>query len=1580
MTTTEERIEALRAELEATADSGRRAVVQYEIGHLAQHELGNEAQAVREYLQAYNHDPQFRPPLIALVALFERRRSTKNLLRLYDAEARSATNAREAASALANRAVLMSDQLEEADESLKLFKTAFEQAAEAPDLALLLEHELLSRGQTKAALEITAARADMVNDPNLSSLLRLEVARAKEADGDIDGAIAAVRGALATPAARWRALSELERITRAADRPNELAATLEALGKLARAAGRGEDRGQQSGAFAIQRFEDEAAASARAAALFREAARLRNTVLADPEGARRLYDEALGVQPNDPLLRYERMLACELAGDVDAAAEEATRFLEAGAEGALAASLHFRLAEQAQAQGDSDRALEALRAGLAADPGSVVIRTMLDDLVRATGELKAAHAGLLDAAGRAEGDAKAFAFWEAGDLAAYQLGDAEAARLGYLAAAEAAKDPTPMLREGFAASLRLGDAEGAKRFVDALLARELDDEERGALLRDSLELTRLVLEDREAGQATMQAALEAQAARQWAPDLARIGAAADDDLAMLARAHKMLAERSADDETTAAHLCAAARAQARAGDDDAAVESLRAALVASPSHPYAMALLEEVLRARGDAEEVVRLLREAAEQSDKPRAAETRLLLAGAAAEAADDFDRAVQTYEEAAERSPFSLAPVLAIRRMAEAQNDSALLLRALEGLSQREIASGSPGRHTLALAEHYDLISGKPELAEEPLREALRGKMALAAAVDLALVPIHGGDATRLSGLSRLLERAGPEAKPGMLREAAGAALAVGDHERAQALITELRDVAPRDRWASLGALRLAALDPTKRAARADAWKSLGRATDDPAAAAELINHGLRAQAMSDASAESDAVDDAVMVAYEVVSMAPESLHSAVALDEALSAGDDPEGRAEAMTGWAAHAGAAGRASLDLAHGRALAAAGRPQDALALLLKVAATDADDLASWDAIRVCARDAGAWEPLVEACDRMAHLVEDDELKMVLWEESAAVLMDALHQDDRAERRLRRVLAIDARRPIAYGRLHDLLAEREDDQGLLGLVTARIALLDDPEELTKLYYEQARLLRSIGLREEALNSLDNLLMLDESHVGGLALMVEVQVQAENWRGAVDALQMLAGADDVPGGQRRIARLGAADFLDNRLGDTEGALAELGALHAAGLADLEIYERMATLAERLGQHDAAVEALGHAVENAPSANIAARLERRAGALHAEERLDVPAAIDAYQRALALTPIDVRAGESLAKLLQGDQRVQMSLHFERSLRQALGRDPLDAKLLRSLARAGAWREDGALQDAVLGILVAVGLANEQEIAAWRSMPPRFAPHAALDDAGLAQLATHGMSSPAHRLAVALAESAEEMDGLEPSGFGLGRGDQVKTDTPLRSELRLLSGMFGLPEAELFQGGSEPQRLDLAPRYKGKATWIAGPGVGPGLTPDQRFTAGWLALGARLGVTPFVRRGPMGAAIAIFAAADAAESPLPAGQGRPAMEDTKKRMYKAMPRRVRKSLPELLAALGDDGRSIDMWTLDLSRTVHRGGLLAANDPAVGLGRVLGRAPDPESVRASGDALDLVYFWLSPECCALRRRLGLVS
>ena len=1585
----EAQIEALRQELEATPDRGRQAVIQYEIGHLTQHALANEAQAVREYLGAYNLDPQFRPPLIALVSIFERRRSSKNLLRLYDAEARSATTPREAASALADRAILTADQMGDVEEARGLLEAAFEQAGEAGDLALLLEQQRLVDGDIEGALEVIEARAGLVHDPVLATLLRLEVARAREEAGDLEGALSMLRSAVTTPAARWRVLTQLERVARKAERYPELIVALEGRAKLALAEAKGEDAGQASGAFSVQRFADQARAASTAAALYREAGRLRLQKLNDAPGALRDYDEATQLREADPLLGYERMLAQELAGDLEGAAAEAERLLGAGLEGPPAAALRFRLAERAQAAGDGEAALTEMRRALEADPSSAVAAAMLDDLLRLGGDHASAAEQLETRAADVTGAARAQRLWEAAHLAAHHLQDAEKARALYAAAAEAARagedERAPVdaiLREGLAAAMSLGDADGAVRRIRALLSTELEDEERSAMLRDLHELTRVVLEDDAAADAVLAQALDTPAASSWAPDLARLLAAARGDDALLAKAHHLLADRAADAETAAAHLCAAARAEARASDEDAAVESLRAALERSPTHPYAVALLEEVLRARGDADELVRLLREAAEKADAPRAAETRLLLAGAAAEAADRFDDAVAAYEEAAQRDPTSLAPLLAKRRLAEARKsegnepDPKMLLEALEALSQREIAAGEPGRHTLALGEHYDLFSGQPERAEAPLRTALESEaVGLHAAVDLALLPATEGDReARLMGLSHILGHTQDEARRGILREAAGVALDGGlDLTRAEALLDELSERAPGDRWSPLGRLQLLATDDSRATERADAWLALGRATDDPEVAAELLLHALRGQVFG---AGEDALDDAVILAHEVLGEAPDSLAAAVAMDEALGAGDDPEGRARALGTWTTQA--EGSATLRSAHGRALAAAGRPSEALGVLLKIAASEPDDLASWEAIRVAARECEAWEPLVEACDRLAHLVTDEELKMLLLEESAATLMDALGQDARAERRLRRILAIDARRPIAYGRLHDLLAQRDDDAGLLELVSNRIELVDDPSELVKLFYEQARLLRSVGLREEALSALDNLLMLDGAHVGGLALLVELQVQQENFGGAVHALQTLAAAPDVPGSQRRIARLGAADFLEKKLDDAAGALAELSALHEIGLADREIYERMADVAVKIERHDDAVEALAHAVEHASSAKAVARLERRAGAIHAEERLDRDAAVAAYERALAASPTDLEACEALAALLDGPERAAASHRFEQALRPLLEDDPTEPQILRKLRRAAAWRDDRGFDAALLSALVVLGEADDAEREALAAHTRAGPPRGALSAEEIDAIRVRGDGGDVLQLARALSESAAEMDGLDPSGYGLGRGDLVKGDDPLKSELAALGGVFGLPAAELYRGGDDPARLDVLPHYKGHLSWVGGGQVQPPLSPDRRYTFGYLAAGVRMGVAPFVRRGAEGAALAVFAAAAAAEAPLAAGAGRD-LEEATRRMYKAMPRRVRKSLPEKLASL-EGGQRVDEWARRVVRTAQRAGLLASDDLHVSMTRVLGRPPSREAVVSSIDARDLLLFWLSPVALGLRKKLGLAE
>ena len=103
----EPRLRELRAELEAREDKLGKAVISDSIGRLLMREPAQEGAAARELLAAFNHEPSFRPPLHALVDSFERKRSLKNLGRLYEAEHRSATDDGERVDALLDRAVLL---------------------------------------------------------------------------------------------------------------------------------------------------------------------------------------------------------------------------------------------------------------------------------------------------------------------------------------------------------------------------------------------------------------------------------------------------------------------------------------------------------------------------------------------------------------------------------------------------------------------------------------------------------------------------------------------------------------------------------------------------------------------------------------------------------------------------------------------------------------------------------------------------------------------------------------------------------------------------------------------------------------------------------------------------------------------------------------------------------------------------------------------------------------------------------------------------------------------------------------------------------------------------------------------------------------------------------------------------------------------------------------------------------------------------------------------------------------------------------------------------------------------------------
>ncbi|MDH5490374.1 MAG: tetratricopeptide repeat protein [Myxococcales bacterium] len=1582
------RIASLRAELDASEAPGRKAALHHELGVLLEEEFGNHGAAVKEYLAAINADGSFRPPLFALIRIFERRRSFKNLGRLYEAELRSASTRSEQVTALLDLGVLAEDR--QGADALPFFEKALEADPESAAAALMLERDARKGNEPELTLRAIVSRATATRDPILKNLLLSELAVLREAEGDVDGAMEALGEALALPAARFRTLDLLIRFARRHQRWKELAEGLEAQAEIAYDAAKGGGATETSGAFSIQRFADTARAMAKAGALYYEAGRVRREGLADPEGALRLLDKALSLSPEDPLLRQEHMLAAEAASSPALAEADTLRLLGLEPSGATAATLHFRLAEAAQARGELDSAREHLGAALEADPSSTVAAALLDDLLIDRGEHAERIRLLRERAERISTEGGAICRWRAAQIASERLGDFPLASGLYRQAAEAAADRRPILRELAGAAERHGDPGTAAEAITSLLECELEPDERAVLLRGLISLHLGALGDRAGAIEVARRALGDEAAEPFAPELGRLLGARARDYELLAQAHRALAARAGDDATIAAHLCAAARALWRAepeGSLEAPLGLLREALERVPGHRYATALLEETLRARGEAEEVVALLKARAEAQEGAEAAELSLLLAAAAAEASGDREGAAKTYEEAADHDPTSMAPLWGLRRLAKKSAQPDLLLRALEALSQRELVTQGVGRATLELAEHYDLVSGSPTLAEAPLLELLgldQGPLCAHAALRASMLRVDRIEPALRSAAAASLHELDPSDPSTLgLREQLALCLEPGEApeparlEQASSLLGSITSGAP---WVDHMRLRLSTLRSASLSGRADAWMALGAGSTDAAVAEDLFLHGLRTSLLH---GDREALEDALLLTGELLELSPGSLHAAVALDETLQAGDDPDGRADALAIRAARCPERLRPPIDAALGRALTLALRSEEAVEQLRAVIARSPDDLASVEALRVAARNAGAWAEVVQACDTLAEHV-DGEVRVQLLEEAGAVLMDHLGKDAEAEMRLRAALDIDMERPIAYGRLHDLLTERDDTTSLLSLVDGRIDSCDEPSQLERLFYEKARLLRAEGRLEDALRALEGVLALDEEHAGAIALSIEIHVALGSWEEAVRSLRRLARCD-VPSAQKRVAHLGAADFLEKRLGDSKAAIRELEAVHALGLGDLELDLRIAALAERSEDFESSVRALLRAAatsepeDRAPRMKHVARLQRDRLGLMQEAALH-------FEAALASAPMDLEAAQELVDLrIDPMERRAIGIRVETTMRGALDRLGPDEEALRGLMMSCLWKEEADAASLARTALVCLELANEDEKDADDERTAVFLRAQAgrtLGPDALAALRARGDEGAAAELLSLASESLSEALGIDAAFHGVGRSDllSARTPSPLRDELFGLVSLFGIEPTDLYIGGPDAARLVGLHGKKGRSTWVVGGGIRAPLDSRRRLEAARYAMGLRTGALPLLGRSASEGAKILLACCLAADRPLAAGAAHPDLEALAKRIGRAMPRKVRKAVAELAGALPGGGAGLESFVRSAQRSCLRAGMLVCGDLETTLVSALRGPVGLDAVLASPTATDLLLFWVSTTHHELRRSLGLSS
>jgi len=1464
------RVRALEALLETEQDARRKSVLEYEIASLTEHKRGDLSKAIKLYLSSYNHDSSFRPPLFALARIFERRGSFDNLRRIYDSAVRVARSDSERASHLIDLAILLYDHLNEPDRAVALLEEALTLDANSSVAAFALELHYSTVGELDDLDRVIDERASRTREPSLKSVLLTEVGRARLKQGDIDRAVEIIRVASAIPQNRFRSLAQLEHIARAHDLYDVLVEALEGRASLAeqavfeyeqRDASRGETVPRP-----IRTINSAEEALAMSVALWREAGRVRLALCNDPVGAARACECALRISPDDHLLKQERLIASERAGDLDAVASQSKALLEDELSGSQAAALHFRLGEVAQARGNVEAAREALTRAQQVDPESGAIVGLLEDSLAQGGLYRELIETLEKRAQRAQPEHAVHTLWRAGLFATDYIRDFTNAYRLLRSAASNASEKAPILRELYDRALENEAYPEAVHTARELAEMVLDQAEQSALLWDSFRLASIEIGNIELATEIITSSLAIPACCTWAPDVALLFGALQKDYSLQARSHEILAERSTNDESAAAHLCAAARALVRAGQNDRAIAHLRQAIEYSTANAYAVPLIEEMLMEQGEAEQVVYLLRQAAEAKVNTKQSEIALLHAGAVAEVAGEVALAARNYEDAIDRDPMALAPLWSLRRLAERTGRTEMLTAALEGLAFREAEIEKIAVSSFELGTHRDL-TGDSALAVDALRAVLDDRdLATEAALSLLFLPSGKAIAESLEvAWAYLQESLSQDLTRAFLRERIASTLD-RDPGQARRLAATLSAEQPDDRWAHYVYARTA----SEADERAQSLISLGNAVDDQDAAAALLLHGLRCHMLGN---QDESIEDSLILALGIAETSPESVVSAIAMDEVLTPADDAESRADALSDRMKHATDEARLTLRGAHARALLAANRFQEALQVANDLIAQDDTDLSAWEVLHNAAYALQDYRTVVRACDKMAEHC-DAYYEVLLLEETAEILLTHYQQTEEAEIRLRTALEIEPGREVAFNLLHDIIASRDDVDSLIVLLKSRIGATDNTEELIDLYYEQARLHRSKGDRVEALATLQKLLEYKPNHIGALGLKAEIHASMEDWSEAINSLRQLAETD-IPLEQKRLAWLGAADLLEKKQANPLAAYEELEKVVFVQLGDQQIFSKMADLAFELGRIRDAAAALVLAAEKSEGVDRA-RFERRAGQLFADRLNDRRAAMEAFGRALSADPLDEVACRSMIDLvIDPIERTEVIETFESRVKEQLIQMHDDESLLRKMYKVATWRDERDMQRLMLQRLVETQVATPEETTAYEKLS-RDAPVAfkgRLGEASIALLLPERDVAELAEVARLASDAIVEMNMFDLPDEGNKRRVKIKPrdKNPVREDLSNTAGVFVTKIGDFYLSDADPRGIAAVPSRGNAFDWVVGSEVTTPFSASQRFDVGYRAMAMRLGVYPLLALGSSERAYQLMIAiSEAVEAPL--------------------------------------------------------------------------------------------------------------
>jgi len=639
-----DRIAILEKELALETDKRRRAMLEHEIGELIEFHGGDEGAAVQAYGHAFASDPTLRPNLWAIRRVCLRRALWPNLLKLLDAEIRLSRDPALRAELYVEKGQLLEDKQNDGAGAREAFERAVSDDPTSLPALMALEKVATRESDVGGLARIYRLMASATSEPGRRVALLLDLSRLQGSlvDGSTDASLALLREAYAVGADRERVLDEIERITEAAGRSEELLAALDLRAAL---------------------YESRPDPGEAVAAVRRRQAHL----VRDTDGARAWSYLTLGIErlPDEPLILADLTEMAESLGRRSELADILAR-RAAAASPAVRPGLLFELSRAQRAVGRDGEA-DAVEAELeTAAPSSPLLllyrerRALLAGDVRRLAELYRAEAEWARTGRTPTGEPDLR--WAAGAScaagAAYErAGEVPAAIEAHRAALVAEPGYRPSVdaldrlldRAGLHSerdahlSSQLGGASPARseELLEALIELRLD---RLGDLDGAIALADVLCELRNGDASSRIRLIEMlSAARRWQE--------ASDHLERLA---EMLSGQGAVERAAEARLERADLLERRLSRVDEAAAVLDQVARALPSHPRAAAELSRILRENGRHAQLAESLRREIDGALQPERIDRLLVELGELLRVSlSRPDEAAEVYRSLLDRTP---------------------------------------------------------------------------------------------------------------------------------------------------------------------------------------------------------------------------------------------------------------------------------------------------------------------------------------------------------------------------------------------------------------------------------------------------------------------------------------------------------------------------------------------------------------------------------------------------------------------------------------------------------------------------------------------------------------------------------------------------------------------------------------------------------------------------------------------------------------------------------------------------------------------------------------------------------------